>query len=224
MGALSFLFKDEKLEYEKRIKELEEKLENKEKEISNLILELDKASKITPKQIQIFEKNINDSREKVIRYKKLLTSYGLDAEKDFYRYKIDINEFYPKKKFPAVAEKFIENGIFYIDDLNEIRLSSLLEGMGNSEEIRSKFSDYKVGKFDWEIATLKNKGDKLTKVYAKLRKLLNVFAVLSLEYIDDIRDFDFNSLKLYSFNSAQIEDYKSRRDDYYRERRIIEDQ
>ncbi len=223
MGVLSFLFEKEKLSYEKKIEDLEKKLQAKEKEVSNLLTELDKAGKITPKQIQIFEKNLNESRQKTLRYEKILASYGLNLNDKFYRYRVELSDFYPKKKFPEVAEKLENNNIKYLDELNEIRLSSLFGEMESFEDIKKKYSDYKMGQFEWEIATLINKGDKLTKVYTKLRKLLNVFSILSFEYMDDIKDFDFNTLKLYNFNSSQISEYKSRRDDYYSEKRILED-
>jgi len=65
-----------------------------------------------------------------------------------------------------------------------------------------------------------NKGEKLSKVYSKSKKLLTVFSDLYLEFMNDIADFDFLSLKSYGFKTPQIEEFIQKRDEYYKEYRI----
>lgn len=223
MGMFSSLFgKEKEKEYQRKIEELEKKLETKENEISNLIVELEKAnSKVSTKQFSIIERNIKENQEKAVRYSKILSSFGLNPEKKYYKYKLETSKFYAGAKFADVLDILLKNGIEYIDDLTDVKFYSLLNEAKNVEEAKKKFTDYKAGKFDWEIAALINRGDKLAKVYSS-RKLLNVFSELSLEYMDDIDNFDFNSLKIYNFTYPQIEEHKAKRDEYYRERRFIE--
>ncbi|MBQ3437015.1 MAG: hypothetical protein IJG31_00615 [Fusobacterium sp.] len=221
MSVFSFLFKEKEEEYQRKIEELEKKIKDKEDEISNLIVELEKANnKVSPKQFTVIERNIKENQEKAMRYAKIIASFGLNPDKKFFRYKLDISKFYTGAKYSAVLEILIKNGIEFLDDLTDVKFYSLLEGVKNVDEAKKKFTDFKSGKFDWEIAALINRGDKLSKVYSS-RKLLNIFSELSLEYMDDIDSFDFNSLKIYNFSYPQIEEFKLKREEYYKERRII---
>ncbi|WP_022819330.1 hypothetical protein [Fusobacterium russii] len=221
MGLFSSLFgKEKEREYQRKIEELEKKLEMKENEISNLITELEKASsKVSTKQFSIIERNIKENREKAQKYSKILISFGLNPEKKYYRYKLETSKFYSGSKFSEVLDVLSKNEVKYIDDLTEVKFYSLLNGVKNVEEAKKKFLDYKAGKFDWEVAALINRGDKLSKVFSS-RKLLNIFSEMSLEFMDDIDNFDFNALKIYNFSYPQIQEHKTKRDEYYKERRI----
>ena len=76
------------------------------------------------------------------------------------------------------------------------------------------------GKFSWDVVTLTNRGEKLSKIYSKSKKLMTVFSDLYLEFMDDIVNFDFLSLKSYGFKTPQIEEFIQKRDEYYKEYRI----
>lgn len=221
MSVFSSLFgKDKEKEYQRKIEELEKKLAAKEDEISNLIAELEKANnKVSPKQFGIIERNIKESQEKATRYAKIIASFGLNPDKKYYKYKLEVSKFFTGTKFTELLEVLTKNNIEFIDDLTDVTFFSLLNGVKNVEEAKKKFADYKNNKFDWDIAALINRGDKLSKIYSS-RKLLNVFSELSLEYMDDIDNFDFSSLKIYNFSYPQIEEFKTKRDEYYKDRRI----
>lgn len=221
MSVFSSLFgKDKEKEYQRKIEELEKKLAAKEDEISNLIAELEKANnKVSPKQFGIIERNIKESQEKATRYAKIIASFGLNPDKKYYKYKLEVSKFFTGTKFTELLEVLIKNNIEFIDDLTDVTFFSLLNGVKNVEEAKKKFADYKNNKFDWDVAALINRGDKLSKIYSS-RKLLNVFSELSLEYMDDIDNFDFSSLKIYNFSYPQIEEFKTKRDEYYKDRRI----
>ena len=49
---------------------------------------------------------------------------------------------------------------------------------------------------------------------------MTVFSDLYLEFMDDIANFDFSSLKSYGFKTPQIEEFIQKRDEYYKEYRI----
>ncbi|MCI7223394.1 MAG: hypothetical protein SOY60_07995 [Fusobacterium gastrosuis] len=221
MSVFSSLFgKDKEKEYQRKIEELEKKLAAKEDEISNLIAELEKANnKVSPKQFGIIERNIKESQEKATRYAKIIASFGLNPDKKYYKYKLEVSKFFTGTKFTELLEVLTKNNIEFIDDLTDVTFFSLLNGVKNVEEAKKKFADYKNNKFDWDVAALINRGDKLSKIYSS-RKLLNVFSELSLEYMDDIDNFDFSSLKIYNFSYPQIEEFKTKRDEYYKDRRI----
>lgn len=217
-----FSFGKEKEEYRKKIEELEKKLEIKEGEIANLLVELEKANnKVSPKQFEIIEKNIKTSQEKANRYSKIISSFGLNPDKNYYNYKLEISKFYSGVKFKEVVEVLEKNNIEFVDDLTEVKFHSILNGVKNIEEARTKFLNYRNGKLDWETATFKNRGEKITKIYSATR-LRSIFSDLGFEYMDDLSSFDFSSLRNYGFDYSKIEDFKKIRDKYYQDRRIDE--
>lgn len=222
MSVFSSIFgKDKEKEYQRKIEELEKKLEAKENEISNLIAELEKANnKVSPKQFDIIERNIKESQEKANRYAKIIASFGLNPDKKYYKYRLEVAKFFSGAKFAELVEVLTKNNIEFIDDVSDVTFFSLLNGVKNVEEAKKKFTDYKNNKFDWDVAALINRGDKLSKIYSS-RKLLNIFSELSLEYMDDIANFDFSSLKIYNFSYQQIEEFKNTREEYYKNKRVL---
>lgn len=207
-------------ELERQIKELKKQLDAKNIEIANLKVELENAPKLSSKQIQIFEKNLNENVEKVKKYRGIISAFGINPEKTFYRYKVDIKYFYTGKKFTELLEALQKENIFYLDDLNDLRLHSLPEDIKFLTEGKKKFEDFKQGKIDWKIITLMNKGEEISKIFPKSTKIYKVFADLSYEYMDDINNYNFASLVGPLFTSEQIEEYKTKRDNYYKECRM----
>ena len=69
MGLLSIFKKSNDEEYLKKIEKLEETLSSKENEISNLINEIESLNKFTPRQLEVFEKNLKENKEEVQRLK-----------------------------------------------------------------------------------------------------------------------------------------------------------
>lgn len=240
MGLTDFLFKEKEERYLKQIEDLQNKLKAQEEENSKLrndikilteekemiikekediINEKERDTKIIAKQLEIFEKNLKQKTESSKKYKDILVSYKINTEKIQHRYKVDLKNFYSEKKFEEIVNIFNENNIFLIDELTEENFSLIPEETKNLDKVKQKFLDYKNGKFDWEVSTLINRGEKLSKVYAKSNKLIAAFSDLHLEYIDDIADFDFMILKSYGFKTPKIEEFIQKRDEYYKEKR-----
>ena len=69
MGLLSIFKKSNDEEYLIKIEMLEETLSSKENEISNLINEIESLNKFTPRQLEVFEKNLKENKEEVQRLK-----------------------------------------------------------------------------------------------------------------------------------------------------------
>lgn len=223
MEFFSIFTGKKKEEYLKKINELEKKLEEKEKEISNLIQEIEKGHRVNPKQIQIFEKNITENRDKALKYKKILDSYRINPEKSN-RYRVDIEKFYPKTKFSEILEILEKNNVKYLDELNEIKFHSLLGEAENLDLAKKKYTDFKNGKCDWEIITAINKGEKVSKYFQGHRKLIAAFSTLNIEFMDDLNDLDLNSLIMCNIDSKTIEKFKERKEEYFKERKIIEEE
>ena len=225
MALTDFLFKEKEEKFLRQVEELKTKLQEKEKEILSLKKDLEiittkKDNNIGEKQLEIFERNLKQNIENSKRYKNILISYRLNPEKIQYKYKVELKYFYSEKKFEEILNILNEKNILFVNDIKEEDFNDIPKETKNLDKAKQRFLDFKDGKFEWEIVTLINKGEKLSKIYSKSKKLMTIFSDLYFNFIDDIANFDFFSLKSYGFKTPEIEEFIQKRDEYYKERRI----
>ncbi|QQS87004.1 hypothetical protein [Fusobacterium canifelinum] len=225
MGLGDFLFKEKEEKYLKQIEDLQNKLKKKEEEILQLkydieVVTQERDNRISGKQLEIFERNLKQNMESSKKYKDLIVSYRINPEKIQYKYKVELKNFYSEKKFQEVFNILNEKNILFVDNLKEEDFNDIPKETKNLDDAKQRFLDYKSGKFNWDIVTFTNKGEKLSKVYSKSKKLITIFSDLYLEFMDDIVGFDFLSLKSFGFKTPQIEEFIQKRDEYYKEYRI----
>ena len=225
MALTDFLFKEKEEKFLRQVEELKTKLQEKEEEILNLKKDLEiitakKDNNIGEKQLEIFERNLKQNIENSKRYKNILISYRLNPEKIQYRYKVELKYFYSEKKFEEILNILNEKNILFVNDIKEEDFDDIPKETKNLDKAKQRFLDFKDGKFDWEIVTLLNKGEKLSKIYSKSKKLMTIFSDLYFDFMDDVANFDFFSLKSYGFKTPEIEEFIQKRDEYYKERRI----
>ena len=225
MGLGDFLFKEKEEKYLKQIEDLQNKLKKKEEEILQLkydieVVTQERDNRISGKQLEIFERNLKQNMESSKKYKELLVSYRINSEKTQYKYKVELKNFYSEKKFQEVFDILNQKNILFVNTLKEEDFNDIPKETKNLDDAKQRFLDYKNGKFSWDIVTFTNKGEKLSKIYSKSKKLMTVFSDLYLEFMDDIANFDFLSLKSYGFKTPQIEEFIQKRDEYYKEYRI----
>ena len=225
MGLGDFLFKEKEEKYLKQIENLQNKLKKQEDEILQLkydieVITQEKDNRISGKQLEIFERNLKQNIENSKKYKNILVSYKLNPEKIQYKYKVELKYFYSEKKFGEILTILNEKNIMFANELKEEDFNDIPVETKNLDKAKQRFLDFKNEKFNWDIVMFINKGEKLSKVYSKSKKLLTVFSDLYLEFMDDITDFDFLSLKSYGFKTPQIEEFIQKRDEYYKEYRI----
>ena len=224
MGLADLLFKEKEEKYLKQIEDLQNYLSIQEDQIADLKLQLEAVTKerdgrINSKQLEIFEKNFKHNIEVAKKYRSIIDSYNLDTEKKSYKYRVDLKHFYSEKKFEEVVKFLNEDNKFFIDELTEEIFDTVSKDAKNNNKAKQRFIDFKNGKMEWAITTLINKGEELSKLYSKSRKLMTIFSDLYFEYLDDIANFDFMNLKSQGFDISEIEEFISKRDNYYKERR-----
>ncbi|WP_315283822.1 hypothetical protein [Fusobacterium hwasookii] len=225
MGLGDFLFKEKEEKYLKQIEDLQNKLKKQEDEILQLkydieVITQERDNRVSGKQLEIFERNLKQNIENSKKYRNILLSYNLNPEKIQYKYKVELKYFYSEKKFDEILSILNEKNIIFVNNLKEEDFNDIPSETKNLDKAKQRFLDYKNEKFDWNIVTFINKGEKLSKIYSKSKKLMTVFSDLYLEFMDDIANFDFLSLKSYGFKTPQIEEFIQKRDEYYKEYRI----
>lgn len=235
MGLFS-IFGKKDLEAEqkllKKIEELEQTIARKDKEISDLINELDRVNQSIPntntntnlnsKQLELIEKNIKDTKEENDRLKQVIDEYNLSSKKEKYYYKVDIEKFYSAARFKELANTIVNNGIVYLQDLTLEFFDTLSQDIKNLEEGKIRFQKFLTKEFiEWEVVTYLNKGKRVSKLYSKSRKLVNIFIENDIEFMEDLINFDFSKLVDLGFKDSQIEEFILKRDEYYQERRVV---
>ena len=225
MGLGDFLFKEKEEKYLKQIEDLQNKLKKQEEETLQLkydieVVTQERDNRISGKQLEIFERNLKQNMENSKKYKELLVSYRINPEKTQYKYKVELKNFYSEKKFQEVFDILNQKNILFVNTLKVEDFNDIPKETKNLDDAKQRFLDYKNGKFSWDVVTLTNRGEKLSKIYSKSKKLMTVFSDLYLEFMDDIVNFDFLSLKSYGFKTPQIEEFIQKRDEYYKEYRI----
>ncbi len=235
MGLFS-IFGKKDLEAEqkllKKIEELEQTIARKDKEISDLINELDRVNQSIPntntntnlnsKQLELIEKNIKDTKEENDRLKQVIDEYNLSSKKEKYYYKVDIEKFYSAARFKELANTIVNNGIVYLQDLTLEFFDTLSQDIKNLEEGKIRFQKFITKEFiEWEVVTYLKKGERVSKLYSKSRKLVNIFIENDIEFMEDLINFDFSKLGDLGFKDSQIEEFILKRDEYYQERRVV---
>ncbi len=231
MGLFSIFSKKNNEEEErllKKIEELEQIILRKDKEISDLINELDKINQNTTtnnnlnsKQLELIEKNIKDTKEENERLKQTIDEYNLSSKKEKHYYKVDIEKFFSASRFKELANAIIDKGIIYLQDLTLETFDLLSQDIKNITEGKNRFQKYLTKEFiEWEVVTYLNKGERVSKVYNKSRKLTNVFSENDIEFMEDLVKFNFSNLIDFGFKDEQINEFILKRDEYYHERRV----
>ncbi|MCQ8212883.1 hypothetical protein NON08_10160 [Cetobacterium somerae] len=230
---MSFLFK---LFNNKNIKELEKinltlnqkllnlqkELEEKEVLISNYSSLQSKPNTDYSKQWQLMEKNLRNLQEENRMLKENFIKLNRIIPKQQWQYSflVDLHHFYSANKFVSIREKLFEAGIKYLQDINEEMFSTILKEERYVQEGLQKFLDYKNGVVDWDVKTFLIKGDRVTRIYQKSRKFLNILSEKNIEFMVELESFDFQSLSESGFSQEDIDAFKQKYESYNAERKI----
>lgn len=174
------------------------------------------------KQWQVMEKNLRNLQNE---NKKLISTFIklnkiIPKEQWKYSYKVELHYFYSSNKFVSIREKLQNLGIEYLQDINEQLFTTELKNERYVEEGYQKFLDYKHGIIEWNIKTLLIKGDKVTKIYQKYRKFLNILSNQNIEFMIELESFDFQTLINFDFTQENIDMLKQKYEKYNNERKI----
>lgn len=201
--------KEENEKLEKEIKRLEIELKSKEEFIksSSALKEKNIQQDKYSKQWELMEKNLENLKSESINLKEIISYLNkiIPENQWNYSYKIRLEEFYTASKYEELVKVLNELNIFYVDELDKKIFSQQLSNLKSAEDGLQKYLKFKNGIYDWEIKTLLLKGEKISKVYNKMRKFLTLASNYDMEYIADLKEFNFNILLNYGFSQEDIE-------------------
>ncbi|WP_448820758.1 hypothetical protein [Cetobacterium sp.] len=206
----------------KKLQNLQKELEEKEVLINNYSSLQSKPNTDYSKQWQLMEKNLRNLQEenRILKENFIKLSRIIPREQWKYSFLVDLHHFYSANKFVSIREKLLEAGIKYLQEIEEEMFSTLLKDERYVQEGLQKFLDYKNGIIDWDVKTFLIKGDKITKIYQKSRKFLNILSEQNIEFMADLDSFDFQSLTEFGFSQEDINTFKQKYESYNAERKI----
>lgn len=182
----------------------------------------EKESRIVPqasqKQNEIFYKNLKEAKDGYASIQKYLKRYNLNHTTEEYYYRVELERLLTGAKCKDMLFKFHENNINYVDEIDE-NLDAY-KTIKNSDIVIKKIDDFKNNNLNWDLITYINRGDKVTKIFPKSRKLVNILSDENIEFMEDLRDFDFSKLLIMRFKPTEIKEFEEIAENYYKEKRM----
>lgn len=212
-----------KNEASERIAVLERALQRKSDEVESLLRDreiLSNGQRIREKQEDIIEKNLKDLKrdndllkEKVALLSSKSIFNPLPAGEHLYR--IPLERYFTSSKYEAHIETLKALGKNHMCEIAHEDLLKLTQDK-NSEEMRKQYRKFLEGHLDMDTKILAIKGEKIAKVYNKNRKFVAFANENNLEFMDDIKDFNFYTLIENDFKSEMIEELISKNMEYHK--------
>ncbi|MGL5582211.1 MAG: hypothetical protein ACRDCE_14805, partial [Cetobacterium sp.] len=106
------------------------------------------------------------------------------------------------------------NGVMYVQCLNNYIIENLVEDEKLKNEIIKRYENFLNGIMNWELKTNLLKGEKITKIYSKYRKVVNILNEKTICYMDELNYDILNRLVESGYSQEEIEVLKDIYDDY----------
>jgi len=192
-------------------------------ELEEMRLKIDSLNKLCGEQrdkINALDSELLNKESMVEDFRERLAK-ALSPKSDEIRYKLPIEELFSASKFSEIKTALAEMNFSLVRELKEKSLVEILgEGIKNIETASKVLEDYFSGKTNWEIKTYLYKGDKLSKIFSRQRKLLNYFSDNYMEFASDLDNFEFDILLQEGFSANHVEKFRDILDEYNKQRRI----
>lgn len=129
-------------------------------------------------------------------------------------YLIKIENFLSEARFIEIVNNLKLNGVMYVQCLNNYIIENLVEDEKLKNEIIKRYENFLNGIMNWELKTNLLKGEKITKIYSKYRKVINILNEKTICYMDELNHDILNRLVESGYSQEEIEVLKDIYDDY----------
>ncbi|MGL6098181.1 MAG: hypothetical protein ACRCZ9_07055 [Fusobacteriaceae bacterium] len=200
---------------------LEKELERKKWEIEKLkqeLLKSNKGERAKTKQDEIIEKNLrdmkrdNDSLKEKIALLETKNIFG-DLPPEEHIYKIAVEKYYALSKYSLFLEILQNKGKNFMCQLEKEDFIGM-ENIKNYSEILKLYERFNQGKIDIEYKILALKGEKIGRVYSKNRKFINYIVDMEMEFMEELKKFDFSTLTNCDFKDEQVKEFIQKNNEY----------
>ncbi len=129
-------------------------------------------------------------------------------------YLIKIEKFLSEIRFSESVNNLKLNGVLYVQCLNDYIIESLVENEKLRSEILKRYKNFLNGIMNWELKTNLLKGEKITKIYSKYRKVINILNEKTICYMDELNHDILDRLVESGYSQEEIKTLKDIYDDY----------
>ena len=129
-------------------------------------------------------------------------------------YLIKIEKFLSEVRFAEIVNNLKLNGVMYVQCLNNYIIENLVEDEKLKNEIIKRYENFLNGIMNWELKTNLLKGEKITKIYSKYRKVINILNEKAICYIDELNYETLDRLVESGYSQEDIKILKEIYDDY----------
>lgn len=154
-------------------------------------------------QLKKYYTENNELREIIKKSEKVISITHLK-----FNYLIQIEKYLYESRFKELVEILKKKGYKFMQDLNEYVIENLLIEDTLKLELGRKFKKFQRLEINWEIKTQLLKGEKVSKIYSKHRKFVNIMGNENKEFISDLEKYDFYILAKKGFSLDEIEELK----------------
>lgn len=154
-------------------------------------------------QLKKYYTENNELREIIKKSEKVISITHLK-----FNYLIQIEKYLYEARFKELIEILKKKGYKFMQDLNEYVIENLLIEDTLKLELGRKFKKFQRLEINWEIKTQLLKGEKVSKIYSKHRKFVNIMGNENKEFISDLEKYDFYILAKKGFSLDEIEELK----------------
>ncbi|MGL4425417.1 MAG: hypothetical protein ACRCZR_03965 [Cetobacterium sp.] len=132
----------------------------------------------------------------------------LDIDSLNKQYLVKIEKLIPEVRFKKIVKNFKKNGVIYIQCLNRYLIETSIEDEKMKSEVLKRYNKFLIDIMPWDLKTNLLKGDKVTKVYSKHRRLINILNDKSICYIGDLSIKFLEELEEVNFSKSEIDIFK----------------
>lgn len=166
-------------------------------------------------QLKKYYKENNELREIIKNSEKIISISCLK-----FNYLIQIEKYLPEARFKEIVEILKKKGNKFAQDLNEYVIDNLSVEDSLKLELKRKIEKLQNLEVNWEIKTYLLKGDKLSKIYSKHRKFLNIMLSENRDYMSDLNSYNFDNLVSRGYSLDEAEGLKKIYQDYVLKYRV----
>lgn len=166
-------------------------------------------------QLKKYYTENNELREIIKKSEKIVSVSCLK-----FNYLIQIEKYLYEARFKELGEILKKKGYKFVQNLNEYVIEYLSIEDILKLELKKKFEKFQKLEINWEIKTQLLKGEKLSKVYSKHRKFINIILSENKEFISDLDGYNFDIIANKGFSLDEIEELKRIYQDYIAKYRI----
>ncbi|WP_407536439.1 hypothetical protein [Cetobacterium somerae] len=169
------------------------------------------------------EENWQEMEEELKKYYKennelrKYTSYSdqiLSSSYLKFNYLIPIEKYLCEVRFRELVKILKKKGNNFVQDLNEFTIGSLSIEDNLKLELKKKFERFQSLQINWEMKTYLLKGEKISKIYFKNRRFINIMLSENKEFMSDLIGYNFDNLVNKEYSLDESEELKNIYQDY----------